>query len=63
MQASRAAKGLNGPRKAAILLISLGAELSAQVLKHCREEEVERLTFEIFNTDRVTVPVRDQVIE
>lgn len=38
---------LTGQQKAAILLVSLGAEASAQVLKVMHEEEIEDLTTEI----------------
>ncbi len=38
---------LSGKQKAAILLISLGPDVSAQVYKHLTEEEIERLSLEI----------------
>ncbi|CAM5186594.1 Flagellar motor switch protein FliG OS=Ureibacillus acetophenoni OX=614649 GN=SAMN05877842_101469 PE=3 SV=1 [Ureibacillus acetophenoni] len=44
---SRKDKGLSGKQKAALLLISLGPEVSASVYKHLNEEEIERLTLEI----------------
>jgi len=34
--------GLTGKQKAAILLISLGPDVSASVYKHLTEEEIER---------------------
>ncbi|MDF2683094.1 MAG: flagellar motor switch protein FliG, partial [Brevibacillus sp.] len=37
---ARGAKELTGRQKAAILLISLGPEISAQVFKHLREDEI-----------------------
>ena len=40
-------KSLTGRQKAAIFLISLGPEVSAEIMKHLREDEVETLTFEI----------------
>lgn len=40
-------KFLTGKQKAALLLISLGPEVSANVYKHLSEEEIERLTLEI----------------
>lgn len=46
-------QGLSGRQKAAILLISLGPEVSAQVFKHLREEEIEQLTLEIANVRKV----------
>ena len=38
---------MNGRQKAAILLVSLGAEASAQVFKHLRQDEIDELTLEI----------------
>lgn len=34
----------NGVQKAAILLITLGPERSADIFKHLKEEEIEELT-------------------
>ena len=36
-------KGMTGKQKAALLLISLGPEVSAAIYKHLNEEEIERL--------------------
>lgn len=44
---SKKEKELTGKQKAALLLISLGPEVSASVYKHLNEEEIERLTLEI----------------
>ena len=44
---SKKDKNLSGKQKAALLLISLGPEVSASVYKHLSEEEIERLTLEI----------------
>ena len=38
---------LSGRRKAAALLITLGRERSADVLRHLNDEDIERLTWEI----------------
>ncbi len=38
---------LTGKQKAAILLISLGPDVSAQVYEHLTEEEIEKLSLEI----------------
>jgi len=48
------AKTLNGKQKAAILLISLGPEVSAQIFKHLKDEEIEQLTLEIANIRKVS---------
>jgi flagellar motor switch protein FliG len=57
------ARKLTGKQKAAILLISLGPELSAQVLKHMNEEEVEQLTLEIANIRKISPEERDEVYQ
>lgn len=44
---------LTGRQKAAILLITLGPEVSANIFKHLREEEIEQLTLEIANVRKV----------
>jgi flagellar motor switch protein FliG len=53
---------LNGKQKAAILLISLGPDISAQVFKHLKEEEIEKLTLEIANQRKITQEQKDRVI-
>ena len=40
-------KEMDGVEKAAILLIALGPEKSAQIFKHLKEDEIEQLTLEI----------------
>ncbi|HAA90237.1 MAG: Flagellar motor switch protein FliG [Thermoanaerobacterales bacterium 50_218] len=57
------ARKLTGKQKAAILLISLGPELSAQVLKHMNEDEVEQLTLEIANIRKIPPEERDEVCQ
>ena len=38
---------LSGVQKAAVLLIALGPDKSANVFKHLKEDEIEQLTLEI----------------
>lgn len=54
---------MSGKQKAAILLVSLGPELSAEVFKHLREEEIEDLTLEIAGLRKIQPEVRDGVLE
>src|SRR5438105_6198151 len=56
-------KGLKGRQKAAALLIALGPEVSAEVLRHFKESEIETLTFEIFQLEKVTEETKGQVLE
>src|ERR671932_1428776 len=56
-------KSLKGRQKAAALLIALGPEVSAEVLKHFKETEIETLTFEIFQLEKVSEEMKGQVLE
>ncbi|WP_374720557.1 flagellar motor switch protein FliG [Parageobacillus toebii] len=55
--------GLTGRQKAAILLISLGPDVSASVYKHLSEEEIEKLTLEISNMRQVAADEKEEVLE
>ncbi|HBG66358.1 MAG TPA: flagellar motor switch protein FliG, partial [Treponema sp.] len=55
-------KSLTGRQKAAIFLVALGSEVSSEVMKHLREDEVETLTFEIARLDTVDADFKDQVL-
>ncbi|RDW17837.1 flagellar motor switch protein FliG [Oceanobacillus chungangensis] len=54
---------LSGKQKAAILLISLGPDVSAQVYKHLTEEEIEKLSLEISSVKKVDSSLKEDVIE
>ncbi|WP_078554681.1 flagellar motor switch protein FliG [Bacillus alkalicellulosilyticus] len=54
---------LNGKQKAAILLISLGPDVSAKVYKHLSEEEIEKLTLEIANVRKVESAQKEEIVE
>lgn len=56
-------KELTGKQKAAILLISLGPDVSASVYKHLSEEEIEKLTLEISGVKKVDSQAKEEVIE
>ncbi|RSL33166.1 flagellar motor switch protein FliG [Salibacterium salarium] len=58
-----AKESLTGKQKAAMLLISLGPDVSAQVYKHLSEEEIEKLTLEISNVRKVDSTTKDNVLE
>ncbi|AUS96325.1 flagellar motor switch protein FliG [Clostridium thermosuccinogenes] len=53
----------SGKEKAAMLLISLGPEKSAEIFKHLKEEEIEQLTLEIANIKSVTPEEKEKVLE
>ncbi|HRY54090.1 MAG TPA: flagellar motor switch protein FliG [Spirochaetia bacterium] len=59
---ARGAKDLSGRTKAAVFLVTLGSEISAEIFKHLREDEIETLTFEIARLDSIEPDVKDQVL-
>lgn len=58
-----ARKGLSGRRKAAIMLISVGTELSAEIFQHLEQEEIEALTLEIVSVGKITPEVRENILK
>ncbi|WP_407307316.1 flagellar motor switch protein FliG [Desulfosporosinus sp. SB140] len=56
-------QALTGIQKAAILMIVLGPENSAQVIKHLGDTEIEQLTLEMANVRKISPEQRDFVIE
>ena len=61
--AKRDQKDLSGKQKAAILLISLGPDVSASIYKHLSEEEIEKLTLEISGVKKVDSHSKEEVVE
>jgi flagellar motor switch protein FliG len=59
---SRGSKELSGRAKAAIFLVTLGSEISAEIFKHLREDEIETLTFEIARLDTIEPEQKDAVL-
>src|SRR6185437_13507824 len=53
---------MRGKEKAAILLIALGPEVSANVLKQLKENEIEALTMQVFTTETVKEEIRKEVL-
>lgn len=53
---------LSGKEKAAIFLISIGSEVSSEVLKHLKEEEIEEISFELARANNVDSQTRDKVL-
>lgn len=60
---ARAKAELTGKQRAAILLISLGPEVSAQVYKHLSEEEIEKLSLEISSVKKVESKQKEDILE
>ena len=53
----------SGREKAAMFLIALGPEKSAEIFKHLKEEEIEQLTLEIANIRTVPPAEKEKVLE
>ncbi len=53
---------LNNKQKAAILLVAMGPDATANVLKHMREEDIEQLTLEIARLGRVPAETRRTIV-
>lgn len=53
---------MDGFKKAAILMISLGTETSSQVMKHLPADVIQKVSYEIANTDMVSPEEKAQVL-
>ena len=49
----KGAKEYTGRQKAAIFLVTIGSEISAEIFKYLREDEIETLTFEIARLETI----------
>ncbi|TVQ26677.1 MAG: flagellar motor switch protein FliG [Spirochaetaceae bacterium] len=56
-------KELTGRQKAAVFLVTIGSEISSEIFKHLREDEIETLTFEIARLETVDSEDRDRVLQ
>jgi flagellar motor switch protein FliG len=54
---------LTGKQKAAVLLISMGPDVSANVYKHLSEEEIEKLTLEISGVRKVGPKEKEDIVD
>lgn len=57
------AKKMTGRKKAAVLFITLGPELSSSIMRQLPEEEIEKISYEIANLDLVDSEKQVDVIE
>jgi flagellar motor switch protein FliG len=55
-------KEFNGRQKAAIFLVSIGSDISAEIFKFLREDEIETLTFEIARLETIEPDQKDAVL-
>ncbi len=61
--ASRGKGTVSGKEKAAVLLISLGPEYSAEIFKHLTDEEIEELTLNIANMNKVDPVKKEEILD
>ncbi len=54
---------ISGSKKASILLIALGNDYSAQVMKHLHEDEIEQITIDITNIQTIDAQTKDDIID
>ena len=59
---SKSIKELTGRQKAAIFLVTIGSEISAEIFKHLREDEIEQLTFEIARLETIEPEQKDAIL-
>ncbi|MCL1812160.1 MAG: flagellar motor switch protein FliG [Treponema sp.] len=55
-------KDFTGRQKAAIFLVSIGSEISAEIFKYLREDEIETLTFEIARLETIEPEQKDAIL-
>ncbi|MDR2630689.1 MAG: flagellar motor switch protein FliG [Spirochaetaceae bacterium] len=55
-------KEFTGRQKAAIFLVSIGSDISAEIFKHLREDEIETLTFEIARLETIEPEQKDAIL-
>ncbi|MDR1908639.1 MAG: flagellar motor switch protein FliG [Spirochaetaceae bacterium] len=55
-------KDFTGRQKAAIFLVSIGSDISAEIFKFLREDEIETLTFEIARLETIEPDQKDAVL-
>ncbi len=58
----KSAKDMTGRQKAAVFLVSLGSEISSEIFKHLREDEIETLTFEIARLETIEPEQKDSIL-
>jgi flagellar motor switch protein FliG len=56
-------KEYTGRQKSAIFLVTIGSELSAEIFKYLREDEIETLTFEIARLETIDSEQKDMILQ
>ncbi len=56
-------KQISGLRRASVLLLTMGSERAAKVLKHMSDDDIERLTLELAQLDKISDSEKKRVLE
>ncbi|MDR0760112.1 MAG: flagellar motor switch protein FliG [Treponema sp.] len=56
-------KEFTGRQKAAIFLVSVGSDISSEIFKYLREDEIETLTFEIARLESIEPEQKDAILQ
>ncbi|MDR0487592.1 MAG: flagellar motor switch protein FliG [Treponema sp.] len=56
-------KEFTGRQKAAIFLVAIGSEVSSEIFKYLREDEIETLTFEIARLETIDAEQKDTILQ
>jgi len=59
----KGAKEYTGRQKSAIFLVTIGSEISAEIFKYLREDEIETLTFEIARLETIDAEQKDAILQ
>ncbi|WP_423189142.1 flagellar motor switch protein FliG [Alkalibacterium sp. f15] len=62
LEASGSKKEIDGIKKAAIFMISLGPETSAQIMKQLPDSYIQKVSYEIANMDHVSREERESIV-
>jgi flagellar motor switch protein FliG len=55
-------KNMTGRQKAAVFLVSIGSDISSEIFKYLREDEIETLTFEIARMETIEPEQKDAIL-
>jgi flagellar motor switch protein FliG len=56
-------KEFTGRQKAAVFLVTIGSEISSEIFKYLREDEIETLTFEIARLETIDPEQKEAVLQ
>ncbi|MCL2763759.1 MAG: flagellar motor switch protein FliG [Treponema sp.] len=59
----KSVKEYTGRQKAAIFLVTIGSDISSEIFKYLREDEIETLTFEIARLETIDAEQKDAILQ